>query len=79
MRLTTVNIIETESRRRRDMNLTALSARLAILLAIHFCLFATFGLTQNTLPETPAAKKDNQLNVNWLYGSYIPKEVPLES
>jgi hypothetical protein len=79
MRLTTVNIIEAESRCRPEMNLMALSARLAILLAIHFCLFATFGFTQNTLSETPAAKEDNQLNVNWLYGSYIPKEVPLES
>jgi hypothetical protein len=26
------------------------------------------------LPET-----DSQLNVNWLYGAYIPKDVPLES
>jgi len=58
--------------------MVALFARLAVPLAIYFSLFATFAFTQNTLPETPEAK-DNQLNVNWLYGSYIPKDVPLES
>jgi hypothetical protein len=25
------------------------------------------------------SKKDGQINVNWLYGSYVPKDVPLES
>jgi hypothetical protein len=25
------------------------------------------------------ATRDNQINVNWFYGSYVPKEVPLES
>jgi hypothetical protein len=29
--------------------------------------------------EVTAANQENQLNVNWLYGSYVPKEVPLES
>lgn len=24
------------------------------------------------------SKKDSQINVNWLYGSYVPKDVPLE-
>ena len=35
--------------------------------------------TQNGLPSSPQAKKDNQINVNWFYGSYVPKEVPLQS
>jgi hypothetical protein len=39
---------------------------------------------KDSLPDAPssqdiAATPGNQLNVNWLYGSYVPKEVPLES
>ena len=34
---------------------------------------------QNQPVNSPEPKKDNQINVNWLYGSYVPKEVPLES
>lgn len=33
-------------------------------------------------PEAPAAQEEKpagQINVNWLYGSYVPKDVPLES
>jgi hypothetical protein len=29
--------------------------------------------------ETPAPKTGGQINVNWFYGSYVPKDVPLES
>jgi hypothetical protein len=28
--------------------------------------------------STPAAVAGSELNVNWLYGSYVPKDVPLE-
>lgn len=31
------------------------------------------------VPQTPAAKPGSQINVNWFYGSYVPKDVPLES
>jgi hypothetical protein len=79
MRFTTVNIIDTESRCLSELNLMALFARLATLLAIYSSLSTTLAFTQNTLPENPEARKDNQLNVNWFYGSYVPKEVPLES
>ena len=79
MRFITLNIIEARSRCRSEMNLMALLAKLAMLLAIYSSLSATVAFTQNTLPENPDAKKDNQLNVNWFYGSYVPKEVPLES
>jgi hypothetical protein len=34
---------------------------------------------QNQLQGGAESGKDNQINVNWLYGSYVPKEVPLES
>jgi hypothetical protein len=34
---------------------------------------------QNQLHEGEESGKDNQINVNWLYGSYVPKDVPLES
>lgn len=34
---------------------------------------------QESQPNSPEAKQDSQINVNWLYGSYVPKEVPLES
>jgi hypothetical protein len=34
---------------------------------------------QNQSQGGAESGKDNQINVNWLYGSYVPKEVPLES
>jgi hypothetical protein len=34
---------------------------------------------QDTVQQTPARKADEQINVNWLYGSYVPKELPLRS
>lgn len=30
---------------------------------------------QDQLANNPNSKKDNQINVNWPYGSYVPKEV----
>jgi len=33
---------------------------------------------QNQLQGGAESGRDNQINVNWLYGSYVPKEVPLE-
>jgi len=32
----------------------------------------------STVPESPVAKPGSQINVNWFYGSYVPKDVPLE-
>jgi hypothetical protein len=29
-------------------------------------------------PQTPPPQQGSQINVNWLYGSYVPKDVPLE-
>jgi hypothetical protein len=50
---------------------------LAGILLMMFCGVLCFA--QNQLPDSPELKKDNQINVNWLYGSYVPKDVPLES
>jgi hypothetical protein len=32
---------------------------------------------ENKNASTPAAAEGSELNVNWLYGSYVPKDVPL--
>jgi len=34
---------------------------------------------QSQLPNNPEPKTNDQIHVNWFYGSYLPKEVPLES
>jgi hypothetical protein len=50
----------------------------AILLTLIFCLQShdcqaqRVGPSQSSPPQTPGS----QINVNWLYGSYIPKDVP---
>jgi hypothetical protein len=54
-------------------------AVLAAGLTLLILLSVPHGSAQNPVPDTPEPKKDNQINVNWLYGSYVPKEVPLES
>ena len=56
-----------------------LSGRALLCLAFQFSLFAVIVSAQNAAPNSPAAKKDSQINVNWFYGSYVPREVPLES
>jgi hypothetical protein len=49
---------------------------LAVGLTLWSVLGVPAGSAQN-LPDAPEPK-DNQINVNWLYGSYVPKEAPLE-
>jgi len=41
-------------------------------------LWGTPGFAQGFLPETPQPQPSSQLNVNWFYGSYVPKDVPLD-
>ena len=36
------------------------------------------GFAQSSLPETPQPLSNQQINVNWFYGSYVPKTVALE-
>ena len=50
---------------------------LAASLLMMFC--GVLCSAQSQLPSSPEPQKDNQINVNWIYGSYVPKEVPLES
>jgi hypothetical protein len=40
---------------------------------------AAWCRAQAQLPDNPSPAKDVQINVNWLYGSYVPKDVPLNS
>jgi hypothetical protein len=37
-----------------------------------------FGSSSNSVEQNPQVKKE-QLNVNWLYGAFVPKEAPLIS
>lgn len=49
------------------------------ILTSLFLLGAAKGLGQNTPPNSGEIENNKQINVNWLYGSYVPKDVPLES
>ena len=55
--------------------LTALRAFVVSLLII-LCPAACSA--QSQAPNSPEPKKDSQINVNWFYGAYVPKEVPLK-
>jgi len=41
-------------------------------------LFATSCFCQNHPPATPERESDLAISVNWLYGSYVPKDTPLK-
>jgi len=49
---------------------------LALMISILLC--GLFGRAQDA-PKSPPSANDDQIHVNWLYGSYVPKEAPLES
>jgi len=53
----------------------------ARFLAIALLMMVAAGLcsAQSQLPNKPTPNTGSQINVNWLYGSYLPKQVPLES
>jgi hypothetical protein len=42
-------------------------------------LFVALCRAQDNNPQIPVKKADEQINVNWLYGSYVPKDVPLRA
>jgi len=59
-----------------------------VLLAMMGSLSSARDAGRPVSTETPSAKApgtavpsnpESQINVNWLYGSYVPKDVPLES
>jgi hypothetical protein len=47
----------------------------AVLLTLLGGVFASAQSTGQGSPDL--AQRDKQINVNWLYGSYVPKDVPL--
>lgn len=49
---------------------------LAAIVLMFFCVRHSFA--QDPPPSAPEPNAQKQINVNWLYGSYVPKEVPLE-
>lgn len=45
-------------------------------------IFAVVGMCaaqQTATKPSPQSNSDSQINVNWIYGSYVPKDVPLQS
>lgn len=48
-----------------------------LILTCFILLMRTPASAQNTGSQSPESVTKNQLKVNWLYGSYVPKEVPL--
>ena len=50
-------------------------SRIKLFCVLVFTFFPSANRAQGTLPSQP----DNQINVNWFYGSYVPKNVPLRS
>jgi hypothetical protein len=49
------------------------------VVVLQFLSFAIVLPAQTVTPSNPEQQTNKQINVNWLYGSYVPKEVPLES
>jgi hypothetical protein len=50
------------------------------MLLLILAFRVTACLAQESAPTAPAkSSSDKQINVNWLYGSYVPKDVPLRS
>ena len=47
-------------------------------LSIIILLEAASGLAQGAGSASQGSTRDNQIKVNWLYGSFVPKDVPLE-
>jgi hypothetical protein len=59
--------------RRDRVSSTLLGLTLAYLI-----LSGAMGFAQDSLPDAPQPLVDKQINVNWFYGSYVPKTVALE-
>jgi|SRR5208283_1179647 len=57
------------------------SCILLLLLSLFLTSVARSLAQQNPDPKqanSPTPRETSQLNVNWLYGSYVPKEVPMK-
>jgi hypothetical protein len=49
------------------------------VFVLAICMLARLSWAQGATQVKAQAQNNNQIHVNWLYGSYVPKEVPLES
>ena len=58
--------------------LTRLFRRSAFAFIIAIVSGPCFAQQPPQLSQQPAREADKQINVNWLYGSYIPKDAPIE-
>ena len=64
--------------REGEWKLTPSSIALRVYLTL--LLFALPALAQEVLPSAPPEQeKSAELQVNWLYGAFVPKDVPLTS
>jgi len=50
----------------------------AFIVVSFFSLVSHEGRADETPPKSAAKSNNGQIQVNWLYGSYVPKDVPLE-
>jgi hypothetical protein len=73
-------------RKRRPHELRAASIVLALLLASSCAAQQSQGSAheqdsgaQTPAPQSSKQEPDKQINVSWLYGAYVPKDVPLVS
>ncbi len=53
-------------------------ACLGVTVASLLIFSAASGFAQDTGQSSAQSTNGSQINVNWLYGSYVPKDVPLQ-
>ena len=51
--------------------------RIALFVIVFLCWVSGWSQTKPTPPAAPS-QSQKELNVNWLYGAYVPKDVPLQ-
>lgn len=51
--------------------------RIFVCLTISLCWLSAWSQTKPTPPAAPS-QSQKELTVNWLYGAYVPKDVPLQ-
>lgn len=59
------------------MRISPIRKRALVILFSALTSFNARGVPQETGTTTPQFTPNSQLKVNWLYGSYVPKDVPL--
>jgi hypothetical protein len=59
--------------------MTMVAFRKSLVTMVFLLVTEAPGLSQDTKPSGSENTEGNQIKVNWLYGSYVPKDVPLKS